>query len=77
MAHPTLCYPTLQLLYSSLVLVLSLVNSVYIIGNMGVLISNLDAAAVSFRKKRDAADTFVVKQNLPHGARAGVVTWGV
>ena len=47
-------------------LILSLVNSVYIIGNMGVLISNLDAAAVSFRKKREAADSFVVKQNLPH-----------
>jgi hypothetical protein len=33
---------------------------------MGVLISNLDAAAVSFRKRRDAVDMFVVKQGLPN-----------
>jgi len=55
-----------QLTYSSGVLVGSFVTSVYIIGNMGVLISNLDAAAVSFRKRRDAVDMFVVKQGLPN-----------
>jgi len=54
------------LLYAEMVLVGSLITSVYLIGNMGVLISNLDAAAVSFRKKRDASDKFVVKQSLPN-----------
>jgi len=54
-----------QLFFASVVLSGSLFTSTYIIGNMGVLISNLDPVGVRFRKKRDAADQFVLNQAVP------------
>eukprot|EP00966_Prymnesium_polylepis_P124907 2888838-Prymnesium_polylepis.5 len=92
-----------QLFFASVVLSGSLFTSTYIIGNMGVLISNLDPVGMShdahydttspdalhphpsfwarfliltvlaipctkgvrFRKKRDAADQFVLNQAVP------------
>ena len=52
-------------LYSIGVLGFSLFTSVYMIGNIGVLIGNLDAAAVIFRKKKAATDLFAKSQGLP------------
>ena len=65
----TIATPTtpLQLGYVSAVLAGSLLTSIYIIGSMGVLISNLDAVAVTFRKRCDATDTFVQRHQLPDG----------
>mmetsp|Transcript_418 Transcript_418/g.1300 ORF Transcript_418/g.1300 Transcript_418/m.1300 type:complete len:1166 (-) Transcript_418:1481-4978(-) len=54
-----------QLLFASVVLSGSLFVSTYIIGNMGVLISNLDPVGVVFAKKRDAVDRFVLNQAVP------------
>jgi len=48
-----------QLLFASFVLSGSLFTSTYIIGNMGVLISNLDPVGVRFRMKSDSAERFV------------------
>ena len=55
----------LQLGFGALVFCGSLVTSIYIIGNMSVLISNLDAVAVHFRKRQKIADSFVQRQALP------------
>lgn len=54
-----------QLGFGALVFCGSLVTSIYIIGNMSVLISNLDAVAVHFRKRQKVADSFIERQALP------------
>jgi len=68
-AHGSTLTPSseLELAFASLVYALSLVTTIVLIGQLTVLISNLDAIAVTFRKRRDAADAFVRKQGIPGG----------
>jgi len=44
---------------------LSIFVSIYMIGNIGMLIDKLDAVATAFRKKVAAVDTFVAAHGLP------------
>ena len=53
-----------QLAVAILVLICSFVTAIYIIGVMGVLINNLDAVGVTFRRRVAATDEFVQQQGL-------------
>ena len=63
------------LLFTTLVLMLALLTTVYVIGQLGVLISNLDASAVTYRKKYNDVDLFVRRQRLPDELAARVYSY--
>lgn len=54
-----------QYVYSSYALALALFTATYLIGNIGVLIANIDSTTVALRKRRNAADLFARHQGLP------------
>ena len=64
--------PIGQLAFTTCVLVGALFTTVYLIAHLGVLISNLDASALTFRKKRNATELFVRRQGLPEQLAARV-----
>jgi len=55
---------------SRAVLSLSLFTTVYMIGTIGMLIGNLNATAVTFRKKLEALDVFIVKKGAEIAPRS-------
>lgn len=57
--------PARQLAFTTAVLVGALFTTTYLIAQLGVLISNLDASAHTLRKKRNATALFVRRQGLP------------
>ena len=52
------------------VLSLSLFTTVYMIGTIGMLIGNLNATAVTYRKKLEALDVFIVKKGAEIAPRS-------
>lgn len=53
-----------EMVFGSCTMALSLFTATYLIGNVGVLLSNLDSTAVRRRRTRNATDLFVRHQGL-------------
>ena len=67
--------PLGQLAFSTAVLLGALLTTVYLVAQLGVLIQNLDASALTYRKKRNATELFVRRQGLTPELAARVVRY--
>lgn len=57
--------PLGQLAFATATLTGALFTTVYLVAQLGVLIANLDASALTYRKKQNATELFVRRQGLP------------
>jgi CRP-like cAMP-binding protein len=64
--------PMAELAFTTLVLVGALCTTIYLIAHLGVLISNLDASALTLRKDTKATDLFIRRHGLPDSLAARI-----